>query len=1015
MKIKPLGKGSFGSAILIKRRSDNQLLVVKEVNLSKMSAKEREEARNECKVLQQLNHPNIVRYMEHYEQHGVLYIIMEYADGGDLAQKIKEAAGRGLREDTVMYYTSQLCLALEYLHSRHILHRDIKTMNIFLMKNGTVKLGDFGISTILRNTMGMANTVCGTPYYFSPELCKNKPYNNRSDVWALGVVLYELMTSKHPFDANSMQQLMQRIVKSSYAPVSSTYSKELRQLLDMCLQKDPMRRPTIKQVIAHPCVRRAFEKLETDLMLATQCRVRLQDIIDFPAKGSGRSSSPSCSPAPSGSSGSSGQRSGALDAAKKAPSISPPPPQRTPQQVPMPPPPVVPRDLQQHRPSAAPTHSNQLRADLDRVDAFIKQLNQPVNDKAKDAIQEYMRRKQEELAERKRKEAEMLKKQEERNAELRRVMEEHQKQMLEQAKQRLQRQAQASPQQVSHQTPPPRALVPQALYHAYGVPTPRKKEVKHAIAANSPAQARRIISDGGKVISAAAPPVAQQPAAAIHPRPLNHLFQGVPQQAPNKAQMAERAQNWADRQAEKRKQELESAQLRKLDDDRRMVRDLPDQHVRNRVLDPELEAWVQRQTSGDPPRMQRLGSPQSSRQVGASERDEVPAGVDARRRAASMSPSAEALRHASAADAVFKEHGHSQPTPHTPPPVDRKVDFRRGTRPTEVPSAASSRSSSVSSQGNAMSSVALRCVQPSDVPADPLDHTPDFQSKTSPHLSGGALRHESAIPMVRYPVQPSEEIMDVPDIIRSLRGPVVLDGPPSTLEVADVPLAAYEIMLGQIKQALEKTPTAVGASNRHHAALSDADVLDDVAEVLETEAFMLGGDEDDDDEDESDFEDEEPITPSHPFANDSSPIGTAASMPACDPENSILEDEEPLDLTLDFFLRHLCGSNFHGQCAVHPSTGLPLFPSESVSRNTNEFQLQVTLEKRLSAGGLETVLRHLRQLPVGSASEGRHLEELRGVIAMQLAKVKRCPTSAVSAQEAGDALAMCAQLLFFRE
>lgn len=279
-KVRVLGKGSFGSAILIKRRSDNALFVIKEVFLGKLNEKERTEARQECRMLQKLNHPNIVRYVEHFENRNNLYIVMEYCDDGDLHGKIKRGP---MNESRILYYYSQVCLAMEYLHSRHILHRDIKTMNVFLMKNGSVKLGDFGIATVLRNTMGMASTVCGTPYYFSPEICKNKPYNNKSDVWALGVLLYELATGRHPFDGNSMQQLMQRIVRGTYNPLPSHFSREFRKMVDWCLQKDPARRPSIRQMLAFPIVQRSLERLEEDLMLATQCRIRLKDIIEYDA------------------------------------------------------------------------------------------------------------------------------------------------------------------------------------------------------------------------------------------------------------------------------------------------------------------------------------------------------------------------------------------------------------------------------------------------------------------------------------------------------------------------------------------------------------------------------------------------------------------------------------------------------------------------------------------------------------------------------------------------------------
>ncbi|CBZ29410.1 putative protein kinase [Leishmania mexicana MHOM/GT/2001/U1103] len=302
-RVKVLGKGSFGSAILIKRKTDGLLFVVKEVGMSRMSRKERDEARHECTVLQQLQHPNIVRYVEQFENNNNLYIVMEYCDGGDLAEKVKHSRGP-MKESNMLYYFSQICLAIEYLHARHILHRDIKTMNVFLMKNGAVKLGDFGISTVLRTTMGMANTVCGTPYYFSPELCRNRPYNNKSDIWALGVLLYECATGgRHPFDGTSMNQLMQRIVQGHYAPLSSQYSSDFRKMVDWCLQKDPAKRPSIKQTLALPLMRRSLEQLEENLMLATQCRVRLKDIIDFEGgmdheerRGSSPQPSPKASP-----------------------------------------------------------------------------------------------------------------------------------------------------------------------------------------------------------------------------------------------------------------------------------------------------------------------------------------------------------------------------------------------------------------------------------------------------------------------------------------------------------------------------------------------------------------------------------------------------------------------------------------------------------------------------------------------------------------------------------------------
>ncbi len=182
---------------------------------------------------------------------------MAFCEGGDLTNFVKKQRSMKLAEKDVLDYFVQMALALHFMHSRNILHRDLKTQNIFL-KNGFLKLGDFGISKILDNSMDFAQTCIGTPYYMSPELFKNKPYNFKSgarsdyrtwqsscslswlhrvsffgvcwvclsaDVWALGCVLYELTTYKHAFDANSLNGLAGKIVRGSFPPISPTYSK----------------------------------------------------------------------------------------------------------------------------------------------------------------------------------------------------------------------------------------------------------------------------------------------------------------------------------------------------------------------------------------------------------------------------------------------------------------------------------------------------------------------------------------------------------------------------------------------------------------------------------------------------------------------------------------------------------------------------------------------------------------------------------------------------------------------
>lgn len=264
-----LGQGSFGTVFKVKSKGnnylvDNQFYVMKVINISQMDKRGQEEANREVRILRSLENPYIVKYYDSFIENRMLHIIMEFCDKGDLSHLI-ESSNRLLPEVRVWKYLIQMLLGLEYLHKNKILHRDIKSMNVFLAGQDSVRIGDLGVAKVLANTAGFAHTLVGTPYYLSPELCEEKPYNSKSDVWAVGCVLYEMCTLKHPFDARNQAALILKILKASYSPVSGAYSEELRLLVDMTLSKDHRRRPSVPNILRRPKVRERASALNIEI------------------------------------------------------------------------------------------------------------------------------------------------------------------------------------------------------------------------------------------------------------------------------------------------------------------------------------------------------------------------------------------------------------------------------------------------------------------------------------------------------------------------------------------------------------------------------------------------------------------------------------------------------------------------------------------------------------------------------------------------------------------------------
>lgn len=255
-KIRLLGKGAFGVVYLAKSKTTDEEVVIKIINTDNLSVKELQNALQEGDLLKMLDNPFVIKFKKLFQYKNTLSIIMEYADGnykiissgGDLSKKIKQANKKFFSEEQIMEWFCQILCAIKDIHSKNIIHRDIKSQNVFLTKQGVIKIGDFGVST---QTNSCASTVVGTPFYLSPEIINGAQYDSKTDIWSLGVLLYELCALDYPFKVpnNSLAALALKILKGKYSPISRLYSAEISKLLSQMLSVNPKSRPSVDQLM----------------------------------------------------------------------------------------------------------------------------------------------------------------------------------------------------------------------------------------------------------------------------------------------------------------------------------------------------------------------------------------------------------------------------------------------------------------------------------------------------------------------------------------------------------------------------------------------------------------------------------------------------------------------------------------------------------------------------------------------------------------------------------------------
>ena len=261
-----VGKGSFGVVRKIQRRSDGRILVWKELNYGSMSDKEKQLVVSEVNILRELRHPHILRYYDRIIDKPTtkLFVITEYCEGGDLGKLIKRYRAKAgkIDEQRIWKYFAQIIMALSACHRRKekgilkpILHRDIKPANVFLDRHGNVKMGDFGLARELSSQSKFARTNVGTPYYMSPEQTNGLKYDERSDIWAVGCVLYELAALRPPFQARNQVALAMKINAGKFDRIPMHYSDDLHRAIRWMLHINLKNRPRVEECQSIPQVK----------------------------------------------------------------------------------------------------------------------------------------------------------------------------------------------------------------------------------------------------------------------------------------------------------------------------------------------------------------------------------------------------------------------------------------------------------------------------------------------------------------------------------------------------------------------------------------------------------------------------------------------------------------------------------------------------------------------------------------------------------------------------------------